>query len=390
MTGHGRLWMMVAIVIAVIGMGVSVYSIKHHLEVKASGQTDAACNISDKLSCDAAALSQYSEVGGIPLGVFGLGYFAAMAVLAGLGAFGGKMAKEHVHGYVAMVVIGVVVSLVLAALSWQNVGAFCPTCIAIYVLCLVQGAALGAFRKTIPAGLDGKTVFSGGMSAAIAVAVIVAGFTLLRPSITPASKSAARDPNEPKLATKTEEIVVNRSAYSGLGEDYRKGPDNAAVTIVEFADFQCPACQQMSPVLDALVAEFPGKVQLVFKNYPLDNTCNAGMQGQVHDQACKAAVMARCAGQYGKFWEYHGLLFKNLKSISEANMKAWGQQVGLTAEQVATCWESKDLMAKVKDDADLGNKLGVDSTPTIFLNGRKVLGGRGLDDLRFEVEKLIN
>ena len=70
-------WIIIAILLAVIGLGTSVYSTMHHIEVKASGQTDAACNINDTFSCDAVALSKYSELFGIPLGVFGFGYFLA-------------------------------------------------------------------------------------------------------------------------------------------------------------------------------------------------------------------------------------------------------------------------------------------------------------------------
>jgi protein-disulfide isomerase len=146
----------------------------------------------------------------------------------------------------------------------------------------------------------------------------------------------------------------------------------------------------MDATLAQIAQEYEGKVQIVFRNYPLDNTCNASIQSKIHDAACKAAVMARCAGQYGKFWPYHKTLFDNQKGINEAALKTWAKDLGLTDDQIATCWDSPDLLAKVKDDIELGNKLGVDATPTIFINGQKVTGGRGLQDFRSQLDLLLN
>src|SRR5688500_1342020 len=100
-----KLWLIIALVLGRAGIGIALYATSHHLEVKASGQTDAACNINDTFSCDAVALSPYSEVSGIPLGILGLGYFLAICVLVGIGLSSNKAAKDHIQSYVALVVI---------------------------------------------------------------------------------------------------------------------------------------------------------------------------------------------------------------------------------------------------------------------------------------------
>jgi protein-disulfide isomerase len=221
------------------------------------------------------------------------------------------------------------------------------------------------------------------MSAAIAVAVVIAGFNFLKPtrSAAPESPQAANNPNEPQMLPKAEDIPLTKSAYAGLGEDYRKGGDAAPVVIEEFADFQCPACRAMGGTLETLHKEMGDKVLIVFRNYPLDHSCNPAI-GKMHEFSCKAAVMARCAGQYGKFWQYHDLAYGHQSEINDAHLKDWGKEIGLTPEQVETCWSSADLLAKVKDDIALGSKLALDSTPTLYINGHKVVGRRGLDDLR--------
>lgn len=383
-------WIIVSLVIALIGIGLSVYSTMHHLEVKATGKTDAACNISSTISCDEVALSQYSEISGVPLGVFGLGYFVAAAVLLLVGLRGGKSGKEHLQGYAAMVGIGVITSAVLGSLS-VKLGFYCITCIGVYVLTGLQAIFLAVWRSNIPSGFNIKNVLSGGTTAVISVAAVVLVFNFTKSFLTPSSANVAKNPaNIPALSQTAEEIPLAKSAYSGLGEDYRKGGDNAKVVITEFADMQCPACASVSNTLSTIAKEYGDRILIVFKNYPLDSSCNSSVQSRIHDQACSAAIIARCAGQYGKFWEYHDIVFSRQSSITAANLRQWGGEIGLTEEQMTTCLNSKDMKDKLAEDVALGNKLGVDSTPTLFINGRKLLGGRSISDLKSEIDQLLN
>ncbi len=384
-------WIIISLVIALIGIGLSIYSTMHHLEVKATGKTDAACNINDKFSCDEVALSQYSEISGVPLGIFGLGYFAAAAILLLVGLRGGKAGKEHLQGYAAMVVIGVITSVVLGSLS-TSLGIYCITCIGVYVLTALQAGTLAISRKNIPDGFSAKNVLSGGTTALISVAAVVLIFNFSKSYLTPSPSSAAIKPdaNLPVLSATAEEIPIAKSAYSGLGEDYRKGNDNAKVVITEFADMQCPACASVSQTLSTIAKEYGDRILIVFKNYPLDSSCNTSVQARIHEQACSAAILARCAGQYGKFWQYHDIAFQRQSSMTAAKLREWGTEVGLNEEQMTTCLNSKDMKDKLSEDIALGNKLGVDSTPTLFINGRKLLGGRSISDLKSEIDQLLN
>jgi protein-disulfide isomerase len=254
----------------------------------------------------------------------------------------------------------------------------------------LQAGLLVAGRRALPWDFDAKNVTSGGATAAIVVAVAVIAYNLLH-SATPAREGpTAAQKDVPTLSPKAEEIPVTKSAYAGLGEDYRKGGDDAKVTIVEFADFQCPACRSMTGTLDALQKEYGDRVLFVFRNYPLDAKCNSSISGSFHENACNAATLARCAGQYGKFWQFYETAYANQKDMSPTTLKQWANDVGLTDEQITQCQASQDILAKIKDDVALGNKLGIDSTPTIYINGRKVLGGRSAAELRTQIDQLLN
>ena len=389
---HTGLWL--GVLLALLGGALSLYATLHHLEVHAVGRTTAGCNINASFSCDAVALSPYSELAGVPLGVFGLGYFAAILVVLGSALAGFKSATDHLHGYAALVVIGLLCSIGLGSIAAGLLGTYCIVCMGVYLVTLLQGVLLAVMRRRLlPPGLSAKTVLNGLTTAGVTVAVVVVGFNLLKPSHQPehldlpqTSPVYARTKNVPK----TQEITFSKSPYSGLGEDYRKGGDQAKVVVMEFADFQCPACSYLSKSVRQLHQEYGDKVLFVFRNYPLDSSCNSSLSGKMHEYSCKAAILARCAGSYGKFWEYHNQLFDHQEAINTAKLTEWALALGLTSDQIESCLASKDILAKVQDDIAIGNRMGLTSTPTVLINGRPAVGGTGLDDLRNQINMFLN
>lgn len=385
------LWIYVGMILAVLGLGLSIYSISHHLDVRAHGATDALCNVNAKFNCDEVALSPFAEpFAGIPLGVFGLGYFLAQGVLLAVGLKPQKSGRDHLQGYTLLVGLGITISVALGGISIGLLGTYCLVCLAIYAVCLAQGAALFAARREIPRPFDLSGIVSAGGTGALVVAFTIAAFQFGKPLFAEKPPQMTDvPPGVPALAEKPQDIPLAKSAYSGLGEDYRKGGDTAGVVIQEFADFQCPGCARMGETLSSLQKEYGERILVVYRFYPLDAECNSAIQGRMHLYACKAAVMARCAGQYGKFWSYHDKLYGDQQAINDTTLKAWARDLGIPADQVETCFTSKDLLEKVKDDIALGNRLGVDSTPTLFINGRKVLGARDIDSLRVQIDALL-
>ncbi|MDO8495284.1 MAG: DsbA family protein [bacterium] len=161
-----------------------------------------------------------------------------------------------------------------------------------------------------------------------------------------------------------------------VDDDPVLGHPNATVTIVEFSDFQCPFCRKFWE--DAYVQikkEYidTGKVKLVFRDFPLD----------FHPAAEPSAQAAECADDQGKFWEYHDKIFsaqalqgQGTVSYGVPELKKWAQETNLNTAQFNQCLDSGKYKEEVSKDLQAGSALGVSGTPTLFVNGRRVIGAQ--------------
>ncbi|MGB2605265.1 MAG: thioredoxin domain-containing protein [Candidatus Sulfotelmatobacter sp.] len=149
------------------------------------------------------------------------------------------------------------------------------------------------------------------------------------------------------------------------------GPKNAPVVLVEFADYQCPYCQKVNPDLEKLQKEFGDKLAIAFKDFPLP----------AHPFAEKAAEAARCAGEQGKFWEFHNKLFED-KKLEPADLKQQATALQLNTTKFDACLDSGAEAAVVQKDAGEGKALGLAGTPSFFANGHFFSGAMSYDALR--------
>jgi protein-disulfide isomerase len=145
------------------------------------------------------------------------------------------------------------------------------------------------------------------------------------------------------------------------------GNAKAPVTIVEFSDFQCPFCLRAAPTLKRLREVYGDKVRVVWKDFPLT---------QIHPQAFKAAEAGHCAAEQGKFWEYHDKLFGNQQALQPDSLKQYAKDAGMDTGTFDTCLDSSKYAERVRDNVSAGARLGVSSTPTIFVNGRMLEGAQ--------------
>ena len=141
-----------------------------------------------------------------------------------------------------------------------------------------------------------------------------------------------------------------------------KGNPNATVTLVEFTDFQCPSCSQQHPILERLIAEYGTQVKFVLRDFPL---------GQ-HENAVQAAEAAEAAREQGKFWEYVTLLFRNQSGLQVDKLKAYATELKLDRTKFDAALDIGKFRDKVQRDTLDGQKVGVNATPTIFINGRRI------------------
>jgi len=152
------------------------------------------------------------------------------------------------------------------------------------------------------------------------------------------------------------------------------GEATAAVTIVQFAEYQCAYCGKANPTITRILDEYKGKVRMVFRDYPLPG----------HTGAIPAAIAANCAGEQGKYWEMHDVLMKNQQSLAETDLKAYATNLKLDLSKWETCRVDPKQAAEIQADAEAGAAVGVSGTPAFFINGIPLSGA-----LPFEQFKLI-
>ena len=172
-----------------------------------------------------------------------------------------------------------------------------------------------------------------------------------------------------KVTTYLKPPPVFRAAVSINGAPV-KGAEKARVTIIKFEDFQCPFCKSAQPTLAALLKKYDGKVRLAHKDLPLE---------EIHPLARQAAEAARCAGEQGKFWEYHDRLYVDSPKLSADDLKGAAKEVGLNMPSFEQCFASGKFRAAVQKDLNDGIQLGLNGTPAFFINGREVSGAQPLE-----------
>ena len=139
-----------------------------------------------------------------------------------------------------------------------------------------------------------------------------------------------------------------------------RGNPNAPVTIVEFSDFECPFCKAAQPTLKHVLEKYEGKVRLAYRDLPIRGS---------HPHADPAAEAARCAGEQGKFWEYHDLLFNDQSKLDNASLKEHARTAGLDQPKFDSCVGSHRFQKQIQEDYDQAFQAGVTGTPGFFING---------------------
>jgi protein-disulfide isomerase len=143
--------------------------------------------------------------------------------------------------------------------------------------------------------------------------------------------------------------------------DHARGGPHARVSVVEYGDFECPNCRQAQPAVQLLLARFVGRVQFVFRHFPLE---------EVHPHAVHAAQAAECAGGQGKFWDMHDLLFTNQEHLKLKDLHAYAERLGLDVARFTAEMDDEIYLQRVREQLQGGLDSGVRATPSFFVNGR--------------------
>lgn len=171
--------------------------------------------------------------------------------------------------------------------------------------------------------------------------------------------------------TKTESVKREDAFY--------KGNKGAKVEIVEFSDFQCPACKMSAPVVKEVVKFYGDKIVFYYRHFPLPQ----------HKLSKDAALASEAAGLQGKFWEMADLIFENQSSLTNTSFNEFAKLLGLDMAKFESDVRSEDTKKRVEEDLSDAKILGVNSTPTFYINGEKIEGGLTFEDWKKVIDKKL-
>lgn len=375
--------------LALVGLTASAAAAVVHYRLLADPLYRSVCDFNDTWSCTQVYESAYGAFWGIPVAVGGVIWFAAVTLLAvaGLrgaarsgpaGALSGRMA-----GYIfALSVAGLSAVLYLGYASVFVLKTYCLFCFITYFavagLFLVSGAAADGTMTGLPRRALGdlRALVTSPVALSLAVALgagaiaLVALFPRQVDAVTAAEAAAAA----PIPTLEAGEQSNFDQWYASLPRVPLAVPaDGAKVLIVKFNDYQCPPCrmtwEQYKPVIAKYMAQYPGKVKFVTKDYPLDGECNVNTPGAGHAAACEAAVAVRLARAKGRADAMEEWLFANQTQITPDLVKQGARSIGGITDFEAQYAKTLEL---VKADIAMGASLKVTGTPTFFVNGARV------------------
>lgn len=377
-----------ALVCVLIGLAASLAAAFVHYQLATTPGYESFCDVNATFSCTQAYQSQYGRLLGVPVSVLGAGYFAALLALLALGRRLDVLASYLLVA--ALVGLGFVLYL-----AWATVfvlGTLCLLCLATYAavvgLFFIAGAAASTPMIDVPDRLSRDLRRLVANPLAIAAVAVVIGATAASAAFFPKDPAAAADTPTARAAAAAAQAAaeppLTEEQKAQLRASFDQQPrmivpadaQGAAVVVVKFNDYQCPPCRQTfelyEPIWEKWDRQAPGKVKHFTRDFPLEGECNASAPTGPHGAACEAAAGVRMARAVGKASEFEHWLFANQPSLSPAKVKEGLQQVaGITDfdARYAT------VLPAVKSDTALGASLGVQSTPTFFINGVRIPGG---------------
>jgi uncharacterized membrane protein/protein-disulfide isomerase len=365
---------------ALLGLFASSAATYVHFNLLRNPDYSSFCDINATVSCKAAYLSRYGSLAGVPVAVGGILFFTWVLLLI-WGARGKSRIKDSAPTYIfAGSTLALAVVLYLAYASFFVLKEVCPLCVATYVavigLFVVSGGVSSVPMSTLPGRAIRDLQVLVTTPVALVIALLFVGGAAWAPSAFP--RETPRPVAAPIVALSAKEAGEFEAwwALQPAMANFPYANDGAKVLIVEFADFQCPHCKQMyfayKPILDKYLTEYPKDVRLTFKTWPITSTCNASVPGINFTASCDASAAYLMAGSKGTAEKLRDWLFLHQEELSPATVRRAAADVGGITDFDA---QYPTVLSTVKADAAVGTTLGVNSTPTFFVNGKRIPGG---------------
>jgi protein-disulfide isomerase len=303
------------------------------------------------------------RVVGVPLAGWGVVYFALLGFLLALGG------PSVTRATVLLAGAGAGASLVLTSallLSWAP---FCPLCLLVHASSFALFPAVWRLGEPERHRARGRSPASLLRWKYLPVAAMAAGALLQGGLFT--FRGLVGDGIDLERVLAVYQSAPQQDVVADSSDPFL-GSADAPVRLVVFSSFQCPGCQTFARWAGHLSKRFDGRLQIIFKHYPLGKACHSAMLFDTQPRSCAAAWAAEAAHRQKAFWSYHDGLFASDLLAKEEKLRRLAGQVGLDEAQFESARHSDEVHAKVRSDIELGHRLGVDGTPAIFINGRRV------------------
>jgi protein-disulfide isomerase/uncharacterized membrane protein len=368
------LLLLLVVVLGILGMADGAYLSLVHVDYELGKPTELA-KVCSQLAAQGCAVTtgRFGALLGVPVALWGVGGAAAITVVAAVAWVHRRERHDPWRGTAfALAAFSVLASLVMATLSSLE-GSYCPFCVVWYGINLGLGVAtwlaLGYDQDASLGRILRDALGRPGLAA-------LAAFSLSF-SVAYWAYGERRAETRAELEAMMKLMVEAKLQEPAIELDLQglptRGPDDATLTIVEVADFQCPYCRRVWQGVHDYAEHATASVRVAFIHYPLDGKCNPGMD-EVHPHACLASQAAECARREDKFWEYGDLLFENQYALAREDLLAYAQALGLDQAAFASCLDDESVTLEVRRSIARAILLGVEATPTFFVNGRKFKG----------------
>lgn len=365
---------------AVLGLAASSAATYVHYNLIRNPDYASFCDINATVTCRAAYLSRFGSFAGVPVALWGAIYFLGILLL--LWASRGKNpVRDSAASYIfAASTLGLGAVIYLAYASFFVLKEVCPLCVATYVAVIGLFVVSGGASSVPMTSLPRRAVRDVGALFAAPLALIVAGAFVVGAAWSAVSFPRAME--RPAVAEAPPLAADQKSEFEKWWDmqpalpNYPFPSDGAKVVIVEFADFQCPHCRQMyfayKPVLEKYLSANAKDVKFLFKPWPLSSRCNASVPSVHFAATCEASAAYVLAAEKGTGDQLKDWLFLHQEELTPDTVRRAAADVGKISDFDA---QFPKVIDGIKADAAIGTKLGVNSTPSFFVNGKRVPEG---------------
>lgn len=372
-----------------ITCGLFIYLTIHHYAIQRGLDGPTLCSINEKLNCDAAASSQYSEVFGIPIAVLGLCFNFVMLVYALMSKLSWVDENKNTHFAIkAGFILASLICVSLAFISVLSIKVVCTFCLATYVFTFINTYL--AWSIFTPAVFNISELFSQKGTIGMFISIpILAWFV----------SGVIQDNyglDEIKKMSSEKILQWQSSPTYNFGDvGLVQNQSGTKATLIEFADFKCPHCKTASTTLHNFIKGH-NDIKFIYKPFPLDGVCNPEINQKGDGSRCKMAAWALCSEKLSqKGWQVHKWYFDNqerlfqVSDLKEENRNI-AKEFSLDYDAIESCSESVETYDLIKTSALEAKAAGVEGTPTIYLNNKKLPMGQFVEILRSALKTIKN